>query len=583
MIKEKKYFLFPGEGLFLNKPSAVITCSKTRDIPELIKKAQDLIDEGYYLAGYFSYEFGHCLHKKSGRPFESQIPLFYLAAYKNISAFFPGRVEAYTLGAVKTDTGIAEYTGRFRKIQNLIRRGEIYQVNGCFKLKFNFKGDAFSFLSDLDSRQDADYTMFVNDGERQILSISPELFFSIKDGEILMKPMKGTVIKSPESGVRSPESEIKNEKNIAENIMIVDLIRNDLGKICEISTVKSGPLFEVKEYKTLYQMTSTVRGTLKKDIKLMELLAALFPSGSVTGAPKIRAMQVIRDTEKSARGIYTGAIGFIGPKMKTAVFNVPIRTIVIDKKGKAEMGIGSGIVHDSKAGQEYEECLGKAKFLFPSLKGYKLIESLLLKNGKYFLLGLHLKRLIKSAAYFGVPVDKYRAIKVLKPVAVKHKKGSYKVRLVVDAAGKMKVSVGNAYMRYAGGTRIRVPYKQQNCIAISNIKMNSTDVFLRHKTTRREVYDAQYKKYLMKGFYDVLFLNERGELTEAHSSNVFIEKNGIFCTPPVSCGLLAGTYREMLLAKGVKYREKVLYKKDLKNADAVYICNSVRGMREVKL
>lgn len=224
----------------------------------------------------------------------------------------------------------------------------------------------------------------------------------------------------------------------------------------------------------------------------------------------------------------------------------------------------------------------------PSLKGYQLYEALLFKNGRYFLFKLHIKRLMSSAAYFGVPLAREKAARSLKAFAGRLGRGSHKVRLVVDAAGHMKLT-GKA-IRRDGPPR---PSKQgeppaggclyENRIAVSRVVMDSNDIFLRHKTTRREVYDREYAKYLKKGCYDVIFFNDRGELTEAHSSNVFIKKNGIFYTPPVSCGLLPGTYRDYLLGKGGKYKEKVLHKKDLLNADAVYICNSVRGMRQVSL
>jgi para-aminobenzoate synthetase / 4-amino-4-deoxychorismate lyase len=570
---------WPGtnsKNLFFINPSKEIICKDPARINTCLSLAQKFIDKGLFLAGYFSYELGHCLEKNAGRAFKPRLPLFYLAVFKKpaiLKDLDRASRGAYGLSAIKPDTGKEEYAGKFNSIKKFIRDGEVYQVNECFKLKFDFSGHAGAFFKDLCSRQQAEYTAFLNDGRRRVLSISPELFFEIKGRNIEMRPMKGTVLKSPESGIRSPESELKNEKNRAENIMIVDLIRNDMGRICETGSVRAGPLFSIKEYDTLYQMTSTVKGRLKKGVNLMDILKALFPSGSVTGAPKIRAMQVIGGTEKSARGIYTGAIGFIGPKMKTACFNIPIRTIVIDKNGKAQMGVGSGIVHDSKMKAEYDECLGKTKFLHPSLRGNCLIESLLLKNGKYFLFELHIRRLMKSAAHFGVPVEKKQVIKLLESYALKLKKGSYKVRLLIDAGGRMKIS----------GLPVIEDNTVEKRITVSRIKMRSNDIFLKHKTTHREIYDREYEKYRKKGFYDVVFFNERGELTEAHSSNVFIKKNGIYYTPAVSCGLLPGTYRDFLLAKGGKYGEKVLCKTDLLKADTIHICNSVRGIRQVFL
>jgi para-aminobenzoate synthetase/4-amino-4-deoxychorismate lyase len=349
------------------------------------------------------------------------------------------------------------------------------------------------------------------------------------------------------------------------NVMIVDLIRNDLGKICKINSISVPKLFHIEEYETLYQMTSEIRGKLKtKDF--YKIFKALFPSGSVTGAPKIKAMELIKKFENTERKIYTGAIGFITPN-KNAVFNIPIRTIVL-KNNEGEIGIGSGIVYDSKAKSEYREYLGKAKFLLKTKKHFALIETMrIIKNKGYFLLLQHLSRLLNSCNFFKINCD----INKIKNRLLKIKfDNDYKIRLLVFPDGKFKIEK-NIYKE-----------NKSNLIDFSNFKTSSKNIFLYHKTTNREIYNKEYKNALKNGLFDVIFINEKDEITEGCISNIFIKVNGVFYTPPVKCGLLPGIYRNYLLNKdNKKYREKILFKKDILNADEIYLCNSVFFLKKV--
>lgn len=564
--KKRKSYLF-------TRPLREIKCFSPDSINENIRIIQHYVNKGFYAAGYVCYEAGVVMNKiKKLMPAVPSGPLLYFGIFKKPVVFknlcLDNGQESFIYDTKPSLTS-GQYIKDFIKIKRLIKNGEVYQVNHCFKLKFRFKGKAGELFKALCDRQKTQYSGYINDGTRHILSFSPELFFSVSSKRISTEPMKGTLLKE---NMPCHAHDLLDEKNKSENVMIVDLIRNDLGKICETGSIKVDKLFEIKEYETLYQMTSTITGRHKKGVGLEEIFLSLFPSGSVTGAPKIRAMQVINAIEKEPRGVYTGAVGFVAPFMKKIIFNIPIRTAVLDET-KGEMGIGSGIVHDSTAQQEYTECTGKANFLFPQLKGHSLIESILLKNGRYFLYESHMNRLLQSAEYFGINGLKEKAKNILSEFSGKKKKGKFKVRLLVNQNGNVKIEY----------FKIKSAETTRKKIIISKVNMDSHNIFLRHKTTNRTIYDKEYTKYSKKGFYDVVFFNEKGELTEAHSSNIFVKKRGLYYTPPVSCGLLNGTYREFLMSKGGKYREKLLHKYDLLNADGIFLCNSVRGMIRVTL
>ena len=581
-MEKKRAFKMPDKALFFHtaqgrqrksylfaKPVMTITCHDGFSVLSALKRVDEYVSRGYYAAGYMAYEAGAFLAPGKIKPAPHfKAPLLKFGIYRKPEVFtnliLAGK-EVFTSG-VKPDTGLKEYRKKFNKIRRLITNGEVYQVNYCFRMNFGLQGSPESLFNAMCERQPVKYAALFKDGAENVISMSPELFFEVDNGAIKMKPMKGTLLKPCKAADLAAFK--SDPKTSAENIMIVDLIRNDLGRICSVNTIRAKSLFEVEEYDTLYQMTSTVTGKLKNNTGFSGIISALFPSGSVTGAPKIMAMQIIREIEKSGRGIYTGAIGFISPHMKKAVFNIPIRTASI-YKNTGIYGVGSGIVYDSRAADEYMECLGKAAILKPD---FKIIESMLHSDKGCFLFSSHIRRMKKSAEFFGFPFPEKKAVAMFAAHARKlPDKKRFKVRLLLNSSGCMKIESAE------------IKNKQLKTLkaAVSGIRVNSGDHFLRHKTTRRALYDSELKKYGAKGFSEVLFFNEKGELTEACSSNVFVEKNGIFYTPPVSCGLLPGTYRAYLLAKGGKYMEKVIREKDLKSADAVYVCNSVRGLRRI--
>lgn len=590
-IDKKNYRSF----LFI-RPKVVVRADRSDEVVPALKRIEDFINKGFYAAGYLNYEAGLFLEDTGIKNKKFDFPLLWFGIYTRPLIFnhrtlkFSGDAghlkllkknahlgKPYKITNPEFSLGPRLYSECIKKIKKYIEIGDTYQVNFTFKYKFDFHGSAQKLFLDLNSKQSVSYAAFVKHNLLEILSFSPELFFRKKNSRITVKPMKGTISR----GLNIEGDELKkalldhSQKDRAENIMIVDLLRSDLGRISQTGTVKPIRIFEVEKYETLFQMTSSVKSRLKKDITLIQFFRSLFPSGSVTGAPKIKTMQIIEKLEREPRKVYTGSIGFISPYNKEAVFNVAIRTILIDKRrNRGEMGIGSGVIYDSQAPAEYAECKLKANFLVEEKLDFALIETILWK-GNFFLLPLHLKRLHNSAEYFNFKFDKKKIIKALRQLAgqLKRKK-AYRLRLLLQKNGNIKIK-----------TAILKPEKNKIIkVTFSKKKVNSRNPFIYHKTTNRNMLDEEYSKSNKKGFDEIVFTNEKGQITEGAISNIIIKKNGFFYTPPVSCGLLNGVFRQFLLQrKKIPLKEKVLYRKDLLEASHIYFINSVRGMRKVSL
>lgn len=546
-----------------------IVCFERSKIKSKLLLLNNYIEKGYYIAGFICYETGGVFNEIILK--NKNLPYFYFGIYKKPEyikiKFDETNKEKFAIYNINDNINFDEYKKSVKKINFLLKNGEVYQINYCFKKKFRFAGDGFALFLELMKKQMTEYSAFICFDDYNILSLSPELFLNIKKNKLTMKPMKGTIIKGNDNNIKN----IRDEKNLAENIMIVDLIRNDMGKICKPNSIKVPKKFTIEKYKTLYQMTSTITGKIKDKVKFSEIITALFPSGSVTGAPKRRAIQIINLLEKECRGIYTGTIGFF--HKENAMFNICIRTPVINvKTGQGEMGIGSGIVYDSKIAKEYKECQGKANFFVSLVEDFKLFESILYnKKSGFFLFSQHIARLEDGCKKFGF---KYNIRKIKKELikCVQKIKSDYnfKIRIFINSKGEIKTD----FFKISDE-------KKEVRLTISREKVNSKNVFLYYKTSKREIYERNMKKAKQNGYDEIVFLNERDELTECATSNIFIEKNGIFYTPPVKCGLLNGTYRQYLLNSNPKlYRERILYKKDLTDASDVFICNSVRGIRK---
>ncbi len=485
----------------------------------------------------------------------------------------------------------AAYAQRIAAIHELIRAGDVYQLNFTAPFRFESRASAASLYAHLRARQPVDYGAFLHwQPGRFIQSFSPELFFRLEQNgaarRIVTRPMKGTAPRGRTTREDRAIAEwLRNDpKNRSENVMIVDLLRNDLGRVAQTGTVRAERLFDVERHPTLWQMTSTVSAELRPDVGFHEIFRALFPSGSVTGAPKVRAMQLLAQLEDAPRGVYTGAIGYFSPQ--ETVFNVAIRTLEfesgqINDEIRGVMGAGSGIVIDSDPAAEYRECLLKAEFLTRSAvrrpEQFSLIETMLWEGaypfGKFPLLELHLDRLDDSADYFDFFCDRAAIRAALELHARQFADSSERrVRLLLDRDGNTEIS-DQVLAHAARLARVR----------IASERTDPADAMLYHKTTHRPLYAPAFEQASREGFDDVLFLNLRGEVTEGAIGNVFVEKDGRWFTPPIECGLLAGVYRRHLLSARSEIEERVLSLDDLRNADAVYLTNAVRGLRRATI
>ena len=566
-------------NLLFHTPVEILSANTFDEIPNLFRSIEKYLQQKKWIAGYISYECGY--------HFETIVPLF-----KNDSPFplvwfgvFDAPVE---LGKEQLDSisngqkievlnpclsiSDVDYHHKVRQLKEYIVNGDTYQVNFTDKFDFEFTGDERDLYFALRQKQHVPFGALINMEDSHVLSFSPELFFRRKGESIAAKPMKGTCRRGRTMDEDAQLSEwLQNdEKNRSENLMIVDLLRNDIGRICENGTVSVSNMYAIEKFDTVLQMTSAVTGTLNHEINYYDIFKSLFPCGSVTGAPKIRTMQIIREVEQHQRGVYCGAIGFISPDDE-AVFNVAIRTLEL-KNGKGKMGVGSGIVYDSDAGQELEECRLKAAFLLKEQREFRLLETILWKDGFTFL-EQHLERIKNSAAYFYFPFHHELISDALK-VAERsfHANTEYRVRLLLSRGGSPVVEATEISLK-------QIPAM----IRIAPEKTNSSDSFLFHKTTSRLLYDHYSQKAREENIADYIFLNENGEITEGSISNLFIEKNDKLFTPPLQCGLLPGIYRNEVLRTNPNAVEKIITLEDLRSSNALFLCNSVRGWRKVTL
>jgi len=560
-----------------------ISAHANHEVIPAVCRVEAAVKQGFHAAGFISYEaapgFDADLRVKSG----SDFPLLWFGIFKErreISAGEFFREGDFELSDWQPSINEAQYQNAVEKIREHIAAGDTYQVNFTFRLRAKFHGEAFALYHQLCRSQRAGYCAFISFGNYQIISTSPELFFHWKDDVLTTCPMKGTHRRGRTTAedTQFAEQLQTSMKERAENVMIVDLLRNDMGRISEHGSVSVPKLFEIERYPTVQQMTSTITSRLLPNVGFTEILQALFPSGSVTGAPKISTMQIISQFEDSPRQIYTGAIGFLSPGPE-AMFNVAIRTLLIDTQTEldfgelsraVEVGVGSGITYSSSPAAEYEECLLKAKFIEHRQPEFALLETILYESRDgYFLLDRHLARLEDSALYFGFNFDREKINDILQEAATSMQDGNYKVRLMVHRDGQVIVEKKNA--------------QDKSCttrVTIAKEPVNSNEVFLFHKTTHREVYASRAAS--RPDCDDVLLVNEKGELTESTIANLVVRIDGKDYTPPVSCGLLAGTFRAELLAQG-KITERILYPADLQKAEAIFLINSVRRWIAVEL
>jgi para-aminobenzoate synthetase/4-amino-4-deoxychorismate lyase len=603
--------------------AGTLACFDATNWPQLLADMQAALARGLYAVPLLTYELGGHLLGIDAHAIDG--PLAQVLLFERCERMTPPQVAAWLaqraadsdsdsdsdsdggpagIGAVRANIGEVEFSAALGRIHGLIAAGDTYQVNYTYRLRFDAFGSIHRLYARLRARQPVPYGALVAlpDGGA-LLSLSPELFIRHAGGELLARPMKGTAPAADadkENGDADAEADADAEnarrskalasdpKNRAENLMIVDLLRNDLGRVAQTGSVEVAKLFDVQRYSSVLQMTSTVRARLRPGVSLLEIFAALYPCGSITGAPKRRTMEIIRELEPAPRGIYTGAIGWFDPPAEAAAaeaapgadapmgdfcLSVPIRTLALQAPAGGvrggEMGVGAGIVHDSVTADEYAECQLKAHFLTGLENDFELFETIRASRDE----GCrhrprHLARMGQSACYFGIPFDAARAGAMLDETCAGFPTaGNYRLRLALSQDGKFTV-------QYAPLAPISEPVG----LLVSNQATEADALFARHKTSIRTRYDAAWRAAERQGGFDTLFFNRRGELTEGGRSNVFVRIDGRWVTPPLACGVLPGVMRAVLLgAPAWQAVETIITRDMLANADDLMVCNALRG------
>jgi len=559
-------------GITLEYPTEVLVAHDLNDVIPLISAAEQAALCGQYVALVLTYEaapaFDSALITHSPN---TSLPLAWAGIFPRAATAIDVPFDSYTTSDWTPAITTERYSFAVEKILQSIANGDTYQVNYSFPLNAGFTGDPLSYYADLARAQGAQYSAFLDTGDFQIVSLSPELFFERIGRQVKTKPMKGTIARGRytaednELAVRLRQS----AKDQAENVMIVDLLRNDLGKVSATGSVRVSSLLELERFETLWQMTSTVESTLKDDVGLVELLAALFPCGSITGAPKISTMKIINQLEPLPRGVYTGAIGLLRPG-GDCIFNVAIRTLQIESKsGVMTFGVGGGVTIDSTAESEYAECLVKSAFLEQRSSRFQLLETMLLETGEYFLLDRHITRLRESADYFGFEFTSDAVLSSLNQIARDYPAGRWKLRLLLSEDGRFEIQIHPSPIN-----------KEIRRVVLATEAVHSSNRMLFHKTTERRMFHSALEMF--NDYDDVIFFNEKGEVTESANANVVLSADEQLWTPPISCGLLAGTFRQQLLDEG-KLRERVITIDELQATGEFFLINSVQKWMNVKL
>lgn len=557
--------------LHFSRPVEAVQARSAADVPLMLSRVVQAVDgDGLHAAGFITYEaapgFDSALAVHPGGP----LPLLWFGLYQ------PPQVwerlptgGSYTLSDWQPSQPFDRYQEAIGQIKEAIARGDTYQVNYTMALRAAWSGDPWGLFVDLANAQRGGYAAFIDLGRHAICSASPELFVQIDGDRVVSKPMKGT---APRGRTLDEDRQrmaalSASAKDQAENVMIVDMIRNDLGRIAHFGSVHVPNLLQVERYPTLLQMTSTVEA--RSDAPLDAILAALFPCASITGAPKVRTMQLIAGLEGGPRGVYTGAIGYLSPGRR-ARFNVAIRTVLVDQPaGQASYGVGSGIVWDSDTDAEYDECRLKAQVLTRRFPDFELLETMRwTAQSGVPRLERHLARLAGSAEYFGFRLDLPAVRSRLAALSPASLPDPARLRLLVNRQGELRLEI-YPLEPAAAAAPVR--------LGLARTAVDEDEVFLYHKTTQRAVYERA--RAGRPDCDDVLLWNRRGELTESSVANLALALNGRLVTPPVASGLLAGVLRAELLESG-EIQEQVLTLDDLARCQGIYLLSSLRGRRQ---
>lgn len=575
-----------GRGLVFDTPLApALVATEPADVIPVLMQVQEAVTAGCWAAGFVSYEAAaglpSALPVRAASPGEpcGELPLVWLGLYAE-----PRRIPAlcgvpdpavWSVGPWQEAWSLSDYRRKVEVVREHIAAGDTYQCNLTVRAHASAKGELLGFYRALALAQGGAYNAYVDAGRFVVVSASPELFFDWRGDRLSTRPMKGTAVRGrfPVEDAERASSLAHSEKDRAENVMIVDLLRNDVGKVARWGSVEVPTLFELERYNTLWQLTSTVTGSPQPGTTLVDAFEALFPCGSVTGAPKRATMELIAEQEDSRRGAYCGAVGFVGPDRGrfSARFNVAIRTVMIDRKTAAAVyGMGGGITWGSSAEAEHCELLAKTAILSAPTEEFELFETIGWHPGEGLRnLRRHLARLQSSADYFGFHFNGDAARRAL-DAALRGASEPLRVKLVLSRSGSLSVRCVPMLPASTGPVRL----------AVDAEPVDSSEVWLFHKTTRRSIYDVRAARH--PGADNVVLLNERGELTETTTANVALRIDGRWWTPPVKSGCLPGVERGRLLESG-ELTERVLRREDLLVADAIALVSSLRGWRAAVL
>ena len=570
----------PAEQRWLefSRPVEIVGAEREDDVIPSLRLVEDSVRRrGLYAAGFISYEaapgIDPVLRVRAGR----QVPLTWFGLYERAETFQMPPDPGPPMASLDWQATVSwdDYARALEAIRGRIAAGLTYQVNYTYRLRAPFRGDPWSYFRRLAGGSASGYAAYIDTGRWAVCSASPELFFQLQDDAFESRPMKGT---APRGGTAREDEEAvrrleESEKDRAENLMIVDMIRNDIGRVADVGTVAVPRLCGVERFPTVLQMTSTVTARVRASFS--DVMSALFPCASITGAPKVSTMGIIAELETTPRGLYCGSIGCLVPggDRPRAQFNVAIRTVTIDRAtGVAEYGVGGGILWDSDPVEEYRECEVKTRVLRHGTPVFELLEAILwTPSDGYYLLDRHMSRLGESARYFGIPLDPASVHEALDALPSRLAAEDHKVRVAVSRAGEVTVTAQPL-------AAIAKPAVQRVCLA--GRPVSSADVHRYHKTSERGALDREIAEHAACD--DVILWNENGEITESCTANVVADAGGVKITPPVSCGLLAGTFRAQILDEGA-VKEGTLTPADIRGARALWLVNSVRKWMPVEL
>ena len=558
-----------GERFTFTQPIKELKTRDLAEVTDLLAQVESYQEQGYYVVGYVSYEAAPAFEEKLAvhkAPLLGEYLLYFTVHDRVETSPIPLTYEEVDLPSKWQEvTSAADYEKAISQIHHHLRQGDTYQVNYTVQLKQDLSANPFAIYNRMVVEQEAGYNAYVEHDEMAVISMSPELFFEQNDRELTTRPMKGTTHR----GVTDQEDLAQaswleqDPKNRSENMMIVDLLRNDMNRISEVGSEHVERLCQVEQYSTVWQMTSTIKSQLRLDVDLVAIFRSLFPCGSITGAPKIATMEIIKNLEPKPRGVYCGTIGLLFPNGRR-IFNVAIRTIQL-YKGQAIYGVGGGITWDSTWESEYREVHQKAAVLYRKQARFKLITTGKISQKSLLFEDQHLERLTKASRYFAFPFDPKDLIQKIEiecQACASHQ--DYHLRISLSKSGEIELS-----------RQILAPLSTSFCkakLCLQEADLNQS--FTYFKTTHRP--------HLSLGKQEIIYHNAAGELLETSIGNLVLKINGKLYTPPINLGILSGIYRQHLLGKG-QVEEKILTLADLNQAEAVFGCNAVRGLYELEL